>query len=198
MIKVFIYITIIDPTSSKFMNAYKYVVDCVDINSDHLKRTGLIVKLHELVCNNLFVRLTSPAASGKTTLLKLYWNSLKNTQVIWISCLENKSGAQLLNEVGIDLFKKNTNIKKDTVVFLDDAQAKFGDIEFWNLLIKVTPTWISSNIRFIISSTHLISFGESSPVVFEALAKLERSDFLLSSAESNELLDSSIIGLPQK
>lgn len=148
-----------------------------------------------------FVRLTSPAASGKSSLLKLYQHSLKNTKVVWISCLTDKSCFDLFKAKGIDLenCEYQSNIgKRDTVVFLDDAQEKYPEVRFWEQLIKVVPNWLPSNIRFVISSTHLVSIGTSSPVVFEALPKLQRNDFLLTPEESNEFLELSVVGLPQK
>jgi ATP/maltotriose-dependent transcriptional regulator MalT len=72
------------------------------------------------------------------------------------------------------------------------------EVRFWEQLIKVASNWLPSNIRFVISSTHLVSIGTSSLVVFEALPKLDRSDFLLTPNESNEFLELSVIGLPQK
>jgi hypothetical protein len=65
-------------------------VDGIDIATEHRKRSDLLAKLAGLVSENRFVRLTSPAASGKTSLLKMFQHSLKKskTKVIWISCLK--------------------------------------------------------------------------------------------------------------
>jgi hypothetical protein len=190
------------PTSSdSSINKEVIQIDSIDIHTEHLKRPELLAKLTELVAQYRFVRLTSPAASGKSSLLKLYQHHLKKTKVVWISCLDLKGCTQLLLEAGIDFFNKTISEKlrrKNTIVFLDDAQAKYDDVEFWGLLIKLSPNWVPSNIRFVISSTHLVSIGTSSPVVLKALPKLERSDFLLTPNESNEFLELSVIGLPQK
>lgn len=147
--------------------------------------------------------MTSPASSGKSSLLKLYENSLKGTNVlvVWIYCETTKTGTQLLLEAGIDLYKnwvkEEFNVKdRFTIVFIDDAQAKFEDVDFWANLIKYSPNWLPSTIRFVISSTHLLSGGGPSPFAFQALPKLERSDFLLSPRESNEFLEMPDIGLP--
>jgi hypothetical protein len=188
-------------SSRSSINNHVIQSDSIDIQTEHLKRPELLDKLTGLVAQYGFVRLTSPAASGKSSLLKLYQHSLKKTKVIWISCLSIESCDQLLLKEGIDFSNETVSEKlqrKKTVVFLDDAQAKYDDIEFWLLLIKVSPNWLPSNIRFIISSTHLVSFGNSSPVVFEGLPKLDRSDFLLTPNESNEFLGMSVIGLPEE
>ncbi|KAI8823202.1 hypothetical protein BJ741DRAFT_634842 [Chytriomyces cf. hyalinus JEL632] len=59
------------------------------------------------------------------------------------------------------------------------------------------PNWIPSNIRFVISSTHLLAGGIESPLELRSLPGLERNDFLLSSDEANQFLDFTVIGLPQ-
>jgi hypothetical protein len=152
-------------------------------------------------CSYRIVRLNSPAASGKSALLELYRHHVKKTKVLWISCLRAKSLQQLLLEKGIDFFNDTVSEKLQrtkTVLFLDDAQAKYDDIEFWGLLIKASPIWLTNNIRFIISSTHLVSDGTSSPAVLVGLPKLERSDFLLTPNESNAFLEMPFIGLPEE
>jgi energy-coupling factor transporter ATP-binding protein EcfA2 len=193
------------PTSSgsskSSINKEVIQTDSIDIHTEHLERPELLEKLTGLVAQYRFVRLTSPASSGKSSLLKLYQHSLKNANVVWISCLSLESCDQLLLKEGIDFSNKTTTEKlgkKATIVFLDDAQAKYENIEFWGLLIKSSPNWLPSNVRFIISSTHLLSGGGPSPLAFQALPKLERSDFLLDPIESNKFLEMSVIGLPER
>ncbi|KAJ2985111.1 hypothetical protein HDV02_000770 [Globomyces sp. JEL0801] len=114
----------------------------IDIHTEHLERPDLLEKL--TVSQYAFVRLTSPAASGKSALLKLYEHSLKKTKVVWISCLGPKSCKQLLLEEGIDFDNETTTYKfgkKKTIVILDDAQAKYEDFSFWESLIKWSHTW---------------------------------------------------------
>ena len=189
-------------SSRSSLNREVIQVDGIDIHTEHLKRSDLLAQLTSLVAQYRFVRLTSPASSGKTSLLKLYQHSLRKTKTIWISCLSNESAFELLTNRGINLNKglcgKNLE-KRTTVVFLDDAQAKYEDTSFWELLIKSSPNWLPRNIRFVISSTHLLH-GEraSSPMVLEGLPRLERNDFLLTLQESNEFLELSVVGLPQK
>ena len=129
-------------------------MDSIDIHTVPLKRPELRRKLNDLVAVHRFVRLTSPAASGKSSLLKLYQHRLKKTyKVVWISCLNLRSCIQLLLEEGIDFSNKTITEKlgkETTIVFLDDAQAKYDEIDFWGLLIKFSPTWLPANIRFII------------------------------------------------
>ena len=96
--------------------------------------------------------------------------------------MTQKSGTALLLEQGIDLEREKVNLnlrKKSTVVIIDDAQTIFHDVNFWAILIKFAPTWLPSRIRFIISSTHLLSGGGPGPCSFQSFLKLDRSDFVL-------------------
>jgi len=174
--------------------------DGIDIHTEYLQRPDLLAKLTNLVSQYRIVRLTSPASSGKSSLLDLFQDSVKNSEVIWINCLLDHSCFQLLAEKGIDLekgkYERNIG-KRDTFIFLDDAQAKYSEVRFWDQLIKGSSHWMPSNVRFIISSTHLLSGGTESPVEFKALPRLERGDFLLTADESNEFLELPVIGLPQ-
>ncbi|KAF0713466.1 Aste57867_4320 [Aphanomyces stellatus] len=88
--------------------------------------------------------------------------------------------------------------KRFTVVFLDDAQSQYEDKDFWTGLIKYSPRWMSTNIRFIISATHLLACGVASPVEFVLLKKLKREEFLLSDSEARQLLNFPITGLPDE
>ncbi|TPX71022.1 hypothetical protein CcCBS67573_g06320 [Chytriomyces confervae] len=191
-------------SSRSSINKEVIQLDSIDLNTEHLGRRELLAKLSGLVGGHRFVRLTSPQASGKSSLLNLYRNSLKRnrkTDVVWISCLDDRSCSDLLlDKAGIDLSKESITDgvgQKDLVVFLDDAQAKYRELTFWNLLIKMGPNWIPSNIRFVISSTHLLAGGIESPLELRSLPVLERNDFLLSSDEANQFLDFTVIGLPQ-
>ncbi|KAJ3291264.1 hypothetical protein HDU76_007305 [Blyttiomyces sp. JEL0837] len=178
--------------------------DGININAEHLERPELVTKLANLVGEFRFVRLTSPSASGKSSLLMVYEHSLKKltkrTDVVWISCLDSRTPSDLLlQEAGIDLVKRTTVDgvgEHNLIVFLDDAQAKYADLEFWNLLNKSSPIWLPATISFVISSTHLLVGGVESPVVLESLQRLERKDFLLSTEEAEQFLNFNGISLP--
>jgi energy-coupling factor transporter ATP-binding protein EcfA2 len=56
----------------------------IDLEEEHLKRDSLLDQLCTFVSESQFVLLTSPAASGKSSLLKLYQERVKDTSdVIW-------------------------------------------------------------------------------------------------------------------
>jgi ABC-type cobalamin/Fe3+-siderophores transport system ATPase subunit len=66
-------------------------MDRLDIRTDHLKRADWVSNFSALVSRHRIVRLTSPAASGKSSLLKLYQHSLTDTEFIWLSGFFDKS-----------------------------------------------------------------------------------------------------------
>ena len=65
--------------------------DGIKTDKEFLERPELIKQLKLLRINRI-VRLTSPAGSGKTSLLDMYSHSLKgsNTRIIRISCLDKR------------------------------------------------------------------------------------------------------------
>jgi hypothetical protein len=173
----------ISPASTK--------IDGIDINSQHLERRDLVEKFSDLVVSNFLVLLSSPSGSGKSSLYKRYKADAIDTKVILISCFKDEPLYVLLKLKGIDFLKETVNDKllnKSIVVFLDDAQAKYGET-IWKDLIKHAVQWLPSNIKFVISATHSLNGGIKSPVEFDSLARLSRSDFLLTDKEARQFLD---------
>jgi hypothetical protein len=145
--------------------------------------------------------MTSPSASGKTSLIMLYMAQFKAVEkVIWVSFLDDRSSMEILKNVGIDL--RNSKVAPEigtnrTIVFIDDAHRKFDDIGFWETLIKyAVPSWLPKNIRFVIVSTYLPEQRRESRYIFRNLNSLNRNDFLLKLGESEQFLDLENIGLP--
>ena len=175
--------------------------DGIDIDTEHLERFELVEKLVNLVSSNSIVLLTSPAGSGKSSLFKLYKAATRNVKVLGVSLLEKRTPFELLCDEGIDLKKREISEKckgSNVVVFLDDAQAKYDEIGFWEQLVKAAGLWLPENIKFIVSATHSLNGGRESPVEFESLPRISRPDFLLSEEEAYQFLDFSDIGLPEK
>jgi hypothetical protein len=83
------------------------------------------------------------------------------------------------------------------VVFIDDAQAWYSEISFWNQLFKSTDLWLPDNVQFIISATHSLIGGKEIPVEFTSLPHLQREDFLLSTDEAYQFIRLPGIGLPE-
>ena len=190
----------ISPTTSTSSGSSTNIkLDGIDIDTEHLERKELVAKLVKLVDGNIFVLLSSPAGSGKSSLFKLLKRQMKGRKVIGISFLKDGSGIGLLSKAGIDLENETTASKlseKRSVIFIDDAQAKYGEVSFWAQLIKSSGLWLPSHVRFIISATHSFSGEKESPVEFSSLSRLQRDDFLLSNDEAYEFLNLPNIGLP--
>ena len=110
-----------------------YREDEIVKHAGYLKRQELVNELKKLTAKYPFVRITSPAASGRTTLLSIFGQSWKKTKVIRISCLSDKSCIQLLKEfASIDLAaEKCPEEYQRTIICFDDAQCKFEDRIFW-------------------------------------------------------------------
>jgi hypothetical protein len=175
-------------------------MDGIDLNTQHLKRSILVENLQSLVSKKSFVLLSSPAASGKSSLFRLYQAASKNIKVIGISFLSKRTPLELLSQVGIDLEQRKISeslANQKIVFFLDDAQNMYGDTIFWELLIKGTCLWMPKNIKFIISATHSLSGGKQSPIEFTSLPRLSRMDFLLTDEEAYQLLEFRDSGLPE-
>jgi hypothetical protein len=174
----------------------------LDIDTVHLRRQSLVLKLADLVDRYQFLRLTSPAASGKTSLVSLFAQHFQDVQIIYVSFMvRDMSCKELLFEKGVDL-KRGTIAEeirhRRTIIFIDDAQEKYEDLSFWRELIKISTTWLPKNIQFVIISTHLLIGDRTpSPTDLAELPRLDRKDFLLSHNESKMFLESPIIGLPQ-
>jgi len=187
-------------TSDSSKSSVNIKNDGIDIDTEHLERLELVEKLTNLVSSNSIVLLTSPAGSGKSSLFKLYKAATKK-KVIGISCFKDKTLFEVLKAKGIDFETEHTKeelLGKHVVIFLDDAQAKYHEIRFWEELVKAAGLWLPKNIKFIVSATHSLNGGRESPVEFESLPRLSRQDFLLSEEEAYQFLDFSDIGLPQK
>lgn len=188
-------------SSDNSMSVANIRTDGIDMYTQHLDRKKLVETLITFTSLNFISLLASPAGSGKTSLCQLYKAACKKTKVIEVSLLQPESPFDLLKSKGIDLLKQKFHDKlagkRQVVVILDDAQEKYGDLTFWNLLVKTTASWLPRNIRFIISGTHSLAGRPGSPVEFESLPRLSRSDFLLTDEESYQFLNSSCIGLPK-
>jgi hypothetical protein len=131
----------------------------------------------------------------------LYKGFASHIQVCGISCLDDRSTFEILSDHGINFKKQQiaeTYSGKQFIIFLDDAQYKYEELNFWGQLVKANSLWIPDNIKFIISATHSLSGAKESMVEFGSLPRLSRKDFLLSDDEAFQFLDLADIGLPGK
>lgn len=174
-----------------------FELDGIDLYSTHLNRNHLVQKLNENVKKNRFTLISASAASGKTSLLKLFADKMPFNYSIVHFMPIHVNVYELFQSKGIDLVQKRCGYTSEEIhVFLiDDAQVRYGEKDFWTTLFKAASYWIPPNIRFVIAASHMLSGGIESPVEFVTLDRIDRQDLLLNVDEWNELMSLSI-GLP--
>jgi hypothetical protein len=150
--------------------------------------------------------ITSPAASGKTSLLNLLTERLlyEGCYCYYISMLRPSSSATelLAIDTGIDLTKAVlsedspiNDYTKRFVVMIDDAQAKFSEVLFWESLIKSaggalpgSSNLYLDNVQFVICSTFYLK-TTGSPVDFQSFPGVGMPDMKLTLDESNSFIN---------
>ncbi|TPX55414.1 hypothetical protein CcCBS67573_g09472 [Chytriomyces confervae] len=167
-------------------------VNGIHLDSPHLERIDLLTSIARTLETNRFVLLSSPAKSGKTSVLQLFTKRV-NTPCIYARAGEGSFCADVLRQAGIDMETKSfNNPSAQLIVMIDDAQNCYHDRSGWRSLIKEIPLRLPASVKFIISATHALKGGIESPVEIGYLPKFSRQDFLLSENEATEFLDSRI------
>ncbi|KAJ3211579.1 hypothetical protein HDU82_005505, partial [Entophlyctis luteolus] len=164
----------------------------IHLGSPHLDRIELLKNIAHSVETNRFVLISSPAGSGKTSMLQLF---KKWTQVPckYTRACTGSSCIEVLKDAGIDMVTRSYNsTSARLVVMIDDAQNSYHDRRGWESLIKEIPLWLSPSVKFIISATHSLKGGVESPVELKSLPTFHRRHFLLSETEATSFLDSPI------
>ncbi|KAE9012476.1 hypothetical protein PR003_g15136 [Phytophthora rubi] len=165
----------------------------LNLEMPHLSRDALVQKLYNNILDTDFVLLSSPAGSGKTSLLTLFARRYPKFRYISIAFHDPEADVTaLVGMHGVDIVNKTCRLPHDkiTVFMLDDCQQVYRDIAFWTQLIKGAASWLGDNVQFIISATHMLEEDfPSSPVGFGSISwKLTREDFLITDAEAYECL----------
>jgi hypothetical protein len=168
----------------------------INLESPHLDRIELLESISSSLSVNRFVLLSSPAGSGKTSVLQLFQN-MAEVKCIYLSPFASLPATtnclELLLKAGIDFVAKSFPATAEPlIVMIDDAQFTYTKKDAWFSLLKTVPTWLPSSIKFIISATHSLKGGVESPVEFKSLPTFDRRHFLLSEAEASLFLDSKI------
>ncbi|KAJ3248455.1 hypothetical protein HDU77_008115 [Chytriomyces hyalinus] len=164
----------------------------IHLDSPHLDRIELLTSIARTLETNRFVLLSSPAGSGKTSVLQLF-RKWVNIPCVYTRAGEGSFCADVLRKAGIDMVTKSlNNPSAQVIVMIDDAQNSYHDKSGWGSLIKEIPLWLPPSVKFIISATHSLKGGIESPVEIGYLPKFSRQDFLLSEIEATEFLDSRV------
>ncbi|KAH9142072.1 hypothetical protein AeRB84_013826 [Aphanomyces euteiches] len=161
----------------------------------YFDRQDILERVHNWITGkngrNQFLLLSSPPASGKTSLLTLFQHKYHNDKMVikYISMKTNVDDPwKYLVGFGLDYYKRFFKFK-NVIYMLDDAQTLYDNRDFWFDLIKDLPLHFGGRVRFIISATHMISSGEqSSPPDFRLLETIGRDTLLLSTDQSLAIL----------
>jgi hypothetical protein len=182
---------LVNPKNIKLVKAFQ--VD--GIGDVYFLRPKLIQKLEEILHLNPLALISAPPGFGKSALISMLMRSNPDFEYRIIHFTNPGSPYDILLDHGIDLKRKRCLISmadwsKPILFIIDDAQRKFEDIEFWNLLTKDLQNWASPKIRFLISTT------ENIPLTPETLANLTefpsigKTDLSLNLEESFAFLES--------
>ena len=163
-----------------------------------LGRPEKVTQLIALFRDNRFSHVGSPAGTGKTSLIKLCIDAVSNDHTIcmYANMLSFHTTEECMISLGLSMSDKGWNADyqqlcnegKQVVVFLDDAQSRYADSEFWQRLLKLDNTrWLPPNVNFVIFATYSLSTTES-PISFDNLPQMRGSDMMLSRDERQKFL----------
>lgn len=164
----------------------------------HIQRDLLLEELHVQAAQNRHTVISSPAGTGKTSLLKLFQKKYSEYRYINVNFVSNLSADEILQEeCGISVLKSTISdggavqraIKDKvdkTFVVIDDAQEKYNDSTFWYRLVKVVA-FLPASVHFIICAPRSLSVQLDNPVDLAAF-KFPAS-LLLSDTEAAAMLN---------
>ena len=162
-------------------------------------RDKLIQEMYTKLMEDSWIILSSPAGSGKTSLIQLFYEKYsKEYPIIYISCIGRTPYlSDFANGIITDDSGAKWELRKDGkyIICFDDAQEWYHKDDFWNGLSK--NVLLHRNIKLIVSAVHTIKARRSSPVSFSLFPHLYMNDFLLNEAESKEFLTSKY-GFPER
>ena len=162
-----------------------------------LPRDRILKKMHDFIVDGRakFTIVSSPAATGKTSLVLLFLEQLASSDYLkfHFQCC-GKEPFAMLESIGLrrrmgDLrwSMPESWTTKGVVIVLDDAHCIYQYADFWAALMKGTPR-LPPNVCFIIAATYLYS-GVGSNVEFGSiLTRVKRGDLILTDDESMDVL----------
>ncbi|KAJ1555483.1 hypothetical protein HK096_002497 [Nowakowskiella sp. JEL0078] len=176
-------------------------LDGINVQLPHLDRKNIL----DDICyafedqERRFVLLSSPAGSGKTSVLNLLEAGKTKYKCFYLSCVRYEDLADVLyselkaqSSYVIDLVQSSSSLPTDIdiVIMIDDAQVTYSNTGSWTHFIKNGPKFTPGNVKFVISATHMLNGGKESPLEFKNLYRISRDMFLLNEADSIKFMDS--------
>jgi hypothetical protein len=155
----------------------------------YLLRENLVNTALDMLKNDRFLLISSPPATGKTSLLQIL-GTCHFHQYEYLRCRRSTDPYQVLKSIGLDLTTEKFQINgRKLIVFLDDAQNIYQHDDFWTVLIKEASSRCPF-FKFIISATHNLNDSLESPMVLQSLtSRIDRSLMLLTGSDIEELFD---------
>ncbi|EGZ28800.1 hypothetical protein PHYSODRAFT_322427 [Phytophthora sojae] len=132
------------------------------LGAPRLERAQLLDKVHASLIDDRqrFVLLVAPEESGKSSILMLFAHQYAELYCIEVPfMIERGSPFNVFRKrCGLDICMKESSLSKiqQHVIMIDDAQDKYEDKAFWKALVTESPSWLPSNIRFIIAAAHAL------------------------------------------
>lgn len=148
----------------------------------------MLNKLGDLVKKNRITVISSPAGTGKTSLLQIYMIKLSteyaNVKLFYVQMPKGVDPYDRCLKNGFDINLCKVEGKDDIIVLLDDCQNVYNNKKFWYDIVKDITFRNNSRVRFVVSATYLLR-GVDSPVELQSIpAKITHQDMLLSFDES--------------
>lgn len=198
-------------SSQKRNRGATWRVDGINLKEpeSNISRKDLVKEATDLARHNLFLVVSSPPGTGKTSLLQLVQNGLReeneasapgkivgfdvrpsdvNGDLNLFDYVDKKTGVSFENKT------LATNLKGCSEVWLlfDDAQRLYGDEfqSFWEDVVKQKskePFGKKTKVIVVVFATYYLSTTTDSPAVFRNEQRLGVADLLLKNDEAAEL-----------
>lgn len=167
-------------------------LDGIDL-SFYFPRPHLVRKMLSLLEISRFLVIAGPCGIGKTSLLQELREEARraNYDCLYVRGTTEYSGFQLFASLGIDLVNQRFGASSGPVIIMfDDCHRWFNDTDFWDALIKQTPIWLPSNVKFVFSATSMLNGTFDSFFDFRSLPNMTRDELLLTRKEFDQFLAS--------
>jgi hypothetical protein len=183
-------------SASQSIQKESFQINGLNLSGDNfIERRSVLKQLADCVRENTITLLSSPPATGKTSLLQFYseLNPMRFDHIEYIQCIDLEDPAEAFDKkVGGRVLDQYGHV----LVIIDDAQHWYGDSEgkvnFWYNLIKSTG-WVKpkgcAQVRYVISATHSIATDSSSPEVFQSLPRISFNALKITDDEARQVLN---------
>ena len=163
----------------------------IRMDQPYLEKRELVDEILSLLRSERVILLCSPPATGKTSVMQLIAKRLGGicAYVSFIGLKDEFTANQLVENAIRQLGAIDGD--DEITVFIDDAQYRYNETEYWDRLVKVSYGFgfVHRPIRYVIAATYRLDSAEDSPAAgFAQLPRFGRSKFLVNDDELRALL----------